>query len=183
MIDIYSVIVEGVDRPGCSSLMTKFQMLKGRCRIILQVACGNWLLLLFTIISSFHPYVFPTIWNGQNLWINKSVINLEDHPLSFVNALGFCFTVHSYAAIFIAWKLIDALVIPIQVHDELVLEVDPSVVKEAALLLQMGMENAALLLGICSVSIVHISLYSENLSFLYFISLFVFQFLCMSNWK
>jgi DNA polymerase I-like protein with 3'-5' exonuclease and polymerase domains len=72
-------------------------------------------------------------------------------------------------------------VIPIQVHDELVLEVDPSVVKEAALLLQMSMENAALLLGICSVSIVHISLYSENLSFLYFISLFVFQFLCMSN--
>lgn len=27
------------------------------------------------------------------------------------------------------------------------------------------------------------SLYSENLQFLYFISLFVFQFLCMSNWK
>ncbi|XP_059460849.1 helicase and polymerase-containing protein TEBICHI isoform X2 [Corylus avellana] len=68
MINIYSVIVEGVDRPDCSSLVTKFQILKGRCRIILQV------------------------------------------------------------------------------HDELVLEVDPSLIKEAALLLQMSMENAALLL-------------------------------------
>lgn len=35
----------------------------------------------------------------------------------------------------------------IQVHDELVLEVDPSVVKEAASLLQIGMEKAALLFG------------------------------------
>ncbi|KAL5558793.1 hypothetical protein UlMin_035004 [Ulmus minor] len=34
----------------------------------------------------------------------------------------------------------------LQVHDELVLEVDPSVTKEAASLLQMSMENAALLL-------------------------------------
>lgn len=34
-----------------------------------------------------------------------------------------------------------------QVHDELVLEVDPSVVKEAATLLQKSMENAASLLG------------------------------------
>ncbi|KAM3687742.1 hypothetical protein ACB098_10G100000 [Castanea mollissima] len=67
MIEIYSVIVEGVDRPG-TSLTTKFQKLKGRCRILLQV------------------------------------------------------------------------------HDELVLEVDPSMIKEAALLLQMSMENAALLL-------------------------------------
>lgn len=37
----------------------------------------------------------------------------------------------------------------IQVHDELVLEVDPSMIKEAALLLQMCMENAASLLGLC----------------------------------
>jgi hypothetical protein len=44
----------------------------------------------------------------------------------------------------------------IQVHDELVLEVDPSLIKEAAFLLQMSMENAALLLGICLVFIVHI---------------------------
>ena len=34
-----------------------------------------------------------------------------------------------------------------QVHDELVLEVDPSFVKEAASLLQKSMENAASLLG------------------------------------
>lgn len=34
----------------------------------------------------------------------------------------------------------------LQVHDELVLEVDPSVIKEAALLLQTGMENAVSLL-------------------------------------
>jgi DNA polymerase theta len=34
------------------------------------------------------------------------------------------------------------------VHDELVLEVDPSMVAEAAKLLQICMENAASLLGI-----------------------------------
>lgn len=68
MINIYSTIVERVDRPDSSSFATKFQMLKGRCRIILQV------------------------------------------------------------------------------HDELILEVDPSMVKEAALLLQMSMENATSLL-------------------------------------
>lgn len=38
--------------------------------------------------------------------------------------------------------------VSIQVHDELVLEVDPSVIKEAALLLQTSMENAVSLLGI-----------------------------------
>lgn len=41
-----------------------------------------------------------------------------------------------------------------QVHDELVLEVDPSVLKEAASLLRMSMENAALLLGINLMSLV-----------------------------
>ncbi|EEF45923.1 DNA polymerase theta, putative [Ricinus communis] len=68
MINIYSVIAR-VDGPDpSSSLATKFHMLKGRCRILLQV------------------------------------------------------------------------------HDELVLEVDPPVIKEAASLLQAGMENAASLL-------------------------------------
>lgn len=38
--------------------------------------------------------------------------------------------------------------VSIQVHDELVLEVDPSVIKEAALLLKTSMENAVSLLGI-----------------------------------
>ncbi|RWW02033.1 hypothetical protein BHE74_00010665 [Ensete ventricosum] len=33
------------------------------------------------------------------------------------------------------------------VHDELVLEVDPGIIKEAGILLQMNMENAASLLG------------------------------------
>ncbi|KAF3446459.1 hypothetical protein FNV43_RR11638 [Rhamnella rubrinervis] len=38
MISVYSVIVEGVDRSdSSSSLATKFHMLKGRCRILLQV--------------------------------------------------------------------------------------------------------------------------------------------------
>ncbi|XP_041019360.1 helicase and polymerase-containing protein TEBICHI isoform X2 [Juglans microcarpa x Juglans regia] len=68
MINIYSVIAKGVDKPDSGSLATQFEVLKGRCQIVLQV------------------------------------------------------------------------------HDELVLEVDPSVTKEAALLLQMSMENAALLL-------------------------------------
>lgn len=45
------------------------------------------------------------------------------------------------------------LAIAVQVHDELVLEVDQSVVKEAALLLKMGMENAASLLGTCLLSL------------------------------
>lgn len=40
--------------------------------------------------------------------------------------------------------------IVIQVHDELVLEADPSVIKEAALLLQTSMENAVSLLGLYS---------------------------------
>ncbi|KAJ8751696.1 hypothetical protein K2173_025862 [Erythroxylum novogranatense] len=69
MINIYSVIVEGVDLANSDSpLAAKFHMLKGRCRILLQV------------------------------------------------------------------------------HDELVLEVDPTVIKEAACLLQTCMESAALLL-------------------------------------
>ncbi|GAV78351.1 DEAD domain-containing protein/Helicase_C domain-containing protein/DNA_pol_A domain-containing protein, partial [Cephalotus follicularis] len=69
MINIYSVIIEGVDWPdSSSSLAPKFHMLKGRCRILLQV------------------------------------------------------------------------------HDELVLEIDPSVLNEAALLLRISMESAALLL-------------------------------------
>lgn len=34
-----------------------------------------------------------------------------------------------------------------KVHDELVLEADPSVAKEAGLFLQMSMENAVSLLG------------------------------------
>lgn len=38
----------------------------------------------------------------------------------------------------------------LQVHDELVLEADPSVIKEAGLLLQMSMERAASLLGMSS---------------------------------
>lgn len=37
--------------------------------------------------------------------------------------------------------------ISVQVHDELVLEVDPSVMKEAGLLLKMTMENSTSLLG------------------------------------
>ncbi|KAI4316161.1 hypothetical protein L6164_024167 [Bauhinia variegata] len=69
MINIYSIIVPGVDGPdSSSSLATKFHMLRDRCRILLQV------------------------------------------------------------------------------HDELVLEVDPCVIKEAALLLQTSMENAVSLL-------------------------------------
>ena len=48
-------------------------------------------------------------------------------------------------------KLIRILVATIQVHDELVLEVDPSLINEAALLLQMSMEDAAALLGMCSI--------------------------------
>ena len=69
MINIHSVIAEGVDEPNSSTeLPAKFHMLKGRCRIILQV------------------------------------------------------------------------------HDELVLEVDPSVMKEAGLLLKMTMENSTSLL-------------------------------------
>ena len=39
--------------------------------------------------------------------------------------------------------------ISVQVHDELVLEVDPSVMKEAGLLLKMSMENSTSLLGLC----------------------------------
>ncbi|XP_057957397.1 helicase and polymerase-containing protein TEBICHI isoform X2 [Malania oleifera] len=69
MINIYSVIVEGVEMPNPSSAFAaKFQMLKNRCRILLQV------------------------------------------------------------------------------HDELVLEVDPSVIEQAGSLLQVSMERAASLL-------------------------------------
>lgn len=45
-------------------------------------------------------------------------------------------------------RLFLRLQMAMQVHDELVLEVDPSMIREAALLLQTCMENAALLLGI-----------------------------------
>lgn len=41
-------------------------------------------------------------------------------------------------------------------HDELVLEVDPSLIKEAALLLRNCMESAALLLGMCFTILLHI---------------------------
>lgn len=50
-----------------------------------------------------------------------------------------------------------------QVHDELVLEVDPSMVKEAAALLQISMENAASLLGKYAASIFCLSLHSKCL--------------------
>lgn len=51
-----------------------------------------------------------------------------------------------------------------QVHDELVLEVDPSVVKEAAALLQKSMENAASLLGKYSAFTFFLFLHSKCLS-------------------
>jgi len=47
-------------------------------------------------------------------------------------------------------KLLRILVVTIQVYDEPV-EVDPSLINKAALLLQMSMENAAALLGMCSI--------------------------------
>lgn len=75
-------------------------------------------------------------------------------------------------------KINRCFVIAIQVHDELVLEVDPAVIKEAALLLQTSMENAALLRGMFSV--VQMFLLLRTFSFLFY-SLVVFQFLCMSN--
>lgn len=50
-----------------------------------------------------------------------------------------------------------------QVHDELVLEVDPSVVKEAASLLQKSMENAASLLGKYAAFTVFLLLHSKCL--------------------
>jgi hypothetical protein len=64
MVNIYSVIVEGVDRPDCSSLATKFQMLKGRCRIILQVTWENCFfhstifVLFFVFLFFFFFFVF-----------------------------------------------------------------------------------------------------------------------------
>lgn len=53
MINIYSVIVGGAERPDSTSqLATKLHILKGRCRILLQVALGNFLpfiILLFFV--------------------------------------------------------------------------------------------------------------------------------------
>lgn len=58
------------------------------------------------------------------------------------------------------WELTNIYVI--QVHDELVLEVDPSVIKETALLLRISMENAASLLGNYILLALHFDLPSES---------------------
>lgn len=57
------------------------------------------------------------------------------------------------------WLLIIFQVTVTQVHDELVLEVDPSVIKEAALLLKTSMENAVSLLGSYSVLFFHFAFF------------------------
>lgn len=56
MINIYSIIV-GVYKPD-SSLATNFQMLKGRCRLLVQVGYF-WKLMVF--LSFFDYYSFSQV--------------------------------------------------------------------------------------------------------------------------
>ena len=69
-----------------------------------------------------------------------------------------------------------------QVHDELVLEVDPSVIKEAAALLQKSMENAASLLGKINMQPpLHFSFFCIQNVYHKIFKCDSFQFLCKSN--
>jgi len=103
------------------------------------------------VLQAYTNLKVPEFMNKKK---KKQKKKIEVHPFSFVNVVGF--------SLLFLWcnmcclKIDRCSVIAIQVHDELVLEVDPSVIKEAALLLQMSMENAALLLGIFLLFVVHI---------------------------
>lgn len=67
MINIHSLIVDGVDRPESSSLhANKFHMLKGQCRILLQVTlenCFNFFIFFFWNIPSF-PMSLRSIYSN-----------------------------------------------------------------------------------------------------------------------
>lgn len=80
---------------------------------------------------------------------------MEVHPFIFLNVFAFTILIKKKGICFYSMcfgKIDRCCVIALQVHDELVMEVDPSLTKEAALLLRMSMENAALLLGMPSMA-------------------------------
>ena len=150
MINIYSVITEGVVVPASTALADKFNLLKGCCRILLQVDLEYGFFFVVYIISL--PSNFLDIMNIREvIYMEKKERHVEilHFVVLVVNVAHICLCLivqHFW------WKLVTLLVDLFQVHDELVLEVDPSVIKEAALLLRMSMENAALLHGICLAS-------------------------------
>ena len=104
MINIYSVIV-GVDGPDSSSLLaTKFHMLKGRCRILLQVS--------FEIVSAlFSPFSCLNNSRSSKVWAYTIVLNYKCHIVNFyffvlLMHLDLLLNVISDLRIFFHWKLI-----------------------------------------------------------------------------
>lgn len=66
MINIHSVIAEGVDEPNSSTeLPAKFHMLKGRCRIILQVTFLH-AVSFFKIDNMETPFRKSVKWKANN---------------------------------------------------------------------------------------------------------------------
>lgn len=85
-------------------------------------------------------------------------------------------------ALCVEYDTIDSINNFVQVHDELVLEADPSIIKEAGFLLKTSMECAASLLGKVKTISSFVSFLRYVFADLFCFSQF-FQSLCRSNWR
>lgn len=113
------------------------ETLKGRKRFLSKIKCGS-----NTEKSRAQRQAVNSICQGSAADIIKiAMIRIYTAIVARFDSVG---SNSSVATEFHMLK--DRCRILLQVHDELVLEVDPSVIKEAALLLQTSMENAASLL-------------------------------------
>ncbi|KAK1550568.1 hypothetical protein Q3G72_021166 [Acer saccharum] len=113
------------------------ETLKGRKRYLSKIKFGN-----SKEKSKAQRQAVNSICQGSAADIIKiAMINIYSVIVEGVYCLD-----PSFSAATMFHMLKDRCRILLQVHDELVLEVDPSVIKEAALLLRKSMESAALLL-------------------------------------
>lgn len=101
MINIYSVISEGVDRPdSTSSLATKFHLLKGCCRILLQVLLGH---SCFCFL--FHRIFIQLLWKNWRFHIDTT---RNAHLIRKLSQCSICFPL--WVLIMQSWvKVIDYL--------------------------------------------------------------------------
>lgn len=98
----------------------------------------GWFIMFEWCYDKFHGFLVMEVLRISNRRTKK--VNISS-PLSCLKKFAY---ICNWGCLIRIWSL--ALDIA-KVHDELVLEADPSVAKEAGLLLQMSMENAVSLLG------------------------------------
>ncbi|RYR05537.1 hypothetical protein Ahy_B06g085400 isoform A [Arachis hypogaea] len=126
--------------PFCNAIMTKMryvETLKGRKRFLSKIKFGN-----STEKSKAQRQAVNSICQGSAADIIK-IAMLRIYSV-IVDSVDGSDSSSSMATKF--HMLRDRCRISLQVHDELVLEVDPSVIREAAALLKTSMENAVSLL-------------------------------------